>query len=275
MKPYAKILIVEDDGVLYEGLRRVFVKENYFVEDYTPSYEQAIEIIENNKPDIVLLDINLQGKKTGLDIGKELQEHYKIPFIYVTEYTDNLTFFKGLTTKHEQFIVKTKPNINSEEILRAVQTVLKRYEGKEREESTFTKEGLIGLIDYSYEVRRKSDDKITRIPIKFKDVAFFTRNNFTNKEGKEENVKKNYLRIQTKEKKYYYFYSSMANILKKVPKYFVRVNEYAIINISSDIFDGRINGSRLVINGKEFKISETYKKDFEKKLEKMYEISRK
>ena len=65
---------------------------------------------------MVLLDINLQGEKTGIDVGTVLNSKYKIPFIYVTDLDDTMTFAKGLQSNHEQFIVKTKPRLNIDDV---------------------------------------------------------------------------------------------------------------------------------------------------------------
>lgn len=269
----AHILIVEDEAILYERLRRVFIKENYTIDDYTPSVEIAIARINKKRPDIVLLDVKLQGEQTGIDLGKQLYESFHIPFIYVTEYDDNETFFKGLHTKHEQFIVKTKPCLNSEEILRAVQTVLMRNEKKE---DSYIKEGVIGLVNYPDELKKFDYKKITKVPVKYEDIAFFTVRPFINEDEKEEHMRANFLWFQTKNKNEYYFMkSSLKSLLKHLPYYFVRVSDSYIINISPGIFNGRINGVRLSIFNNEIEISDTYRKELEKRIEKMYVLSKK
>mgnify|MGYP000206137963 CR=1 FL=1 len=186
----AHLLIVEDESILYERLRRILAKENYTIDRYTPSVKDAIACINTKRPDIILLDIDLQGEQTGIDLGKQLYEEYHIPFIYVTQYGDNETFYKGLHTHHEQFIVKTKPRLNTDEILRAIQTVLSRYESKD---ATFSKENVFGLVGYLDEVREYSKGGVTRIPVKYEDIAFFTIKPFINENEEEENVRTNYL----------------------------------------------------------------------------------
>ena len=68
------VLIVEDEPTLYERLRRILVKQHFTVDLYTKSYDEAIERITKQTPDIVLLDINLQGIKTGIDLGVTLKK---------------------------------------------------------------------------------------------------------------------------------------------------------------------------------------------------------
>src|SRR5690606_16115279 len=113
-------------AVLYERLRRFLTKENYKIDKYTPSVENALSKIAQKRPDLVLLDINLEGDKTGFNLGELLYKKYKIPFIYVTQYDDDESFYKGLNTQHEDYVVKTKPHLDQKELLRKIQTVLNR-----------------------------------------------------------------------------------------------------------------------------------------------------
>lgn len=69
-----KILIVEDEMIVATDLRILLERNNYIVTGIARSFEKAVESIKNNPPDIVLLDIFLTGKLTGIDLAKELKE---------------------------------------------------------------------------------------------------------------------------------------------------------------------------------------------------------
>ncbi|MCF6297655.1 MAG: hypothetical protein L3J08_06680 [Flavobacteriaceae bacterium] len=56
-----------------------------------------------------------------------------------------------------------------------------------------------------------------------------------------------------------------------MPHYFARINESYIVNISTNILQGRINGSRLSLMNQELTIKETYKKEFKKRFELLYQ----
>ncbi len=81
MKPKAHILIVEDKAILYKRLSMALKQENYSVDGFTPSVSKALERIQAKMPDVALLDIDLEGEKSGIDLGKILAFDYKIPFI--------------------------------------------------------------------------------------------------------------------------------------------------------------------------------------------------
>jgi len=268
----AHILIVEDEALLYKRMRKVLEKENYTVDQYTPSVADAIACINAKRPDIVLLDIDLQGDKTGIDLGKQLHKTYNIPFIYVTGFNDDQTFYDGLNTHHEHFIVKTKPRLDPKEIIRTIQTVLKR---NKENDTPFTKEGIIGLVGYLDDIKKYSNSAVTKIPVKYKDIAYFTLKPFTNENNEEEKLLSNYLWFLTKDNEYYFLRKSLAEVLEELPHYFVRINESYIVNISTDILQGRINGSRLSIMKQELTIKGTYSKEFKKRFDLLYTHYRK
>jgi len=264
----AHILVVEDEAILYKRLRKVLTNEHYSVDEFTTSVADAIARINTKRPDLVLLDIDLQGEQTGIDLGKKLNEIYNIPFIYVTAYGDDQTFYDGLNTHHEQFIVKEKSQFESTEIIRAVQTALKRNEIKN---NVFAKDGIIGLVDYLDKVKIYGNKGVTRVPVKYSDIAYFTVKPFINEDKKEEKLRANYLWFLTHSKEYYFIKDSLKNVLRELPYYFVRINESYIVNISADILKGRINGSRLSIMNKELTIKDTYRKEFNKRFEALYQ----
>lgn len=261
----ADILIVEDEPIIYKRLKMLLKEHHYKVDDFTPSFDEALKKINIKRPDLVLLDIDLKGEKTGIDLGKVLHSKYKIPFIYLTSYGDDQTFFESLRTHHEQFIVKSKSRLNEQEILRAIQTVLYRYE----ESSFFVKDGIIGLVDYLHIINSAGKGEVTRVPVPYSDIAFFTVRPFTNQDGEEEDLNANYVWFKTK-KEYFFLRSSLIELTEKLPQNFVRINDSYIVNISSDILNGRINGSRLSVLNQDFVISERYKREVKKRFDMFY-----
>ncbi len=262
----AHILIVEDEAILYERLRRMLVKENYTVATYTPSVAKARNAIQLKQPDLVLLDIELEGSETGLDLGKELSTTH-IPFIYVTQLDDNQTFYKGLATNHEHFIIKTKPRLDTKAVLRAIETALHK---KESHAETLTKEGVLGLVGYLEQIKKFADNQITKVPVPFQEIAFFSVKPFINEDNELEEVQANYLWFQTNKGEYYFLKTSLKTLLAQLPSIFCRINESVIVNLNNEAFHGRITDSIICVGKKEFVISNTYKSLLKKKLEDLY-----
>ena len=240
----AHILIVEDEGVLYLRLKKLLEKEKYTVSKQASSVEQALTFINENKPDLALLDIKLKGDLTGLDLGKMLHETYKIPFIYVTDFEDDETFFKGMHTNHEYYMVKTKPTFDDKQLLRTIQTVLHK---QEKEINCF-KKGLMGYTDYINATKENSGaDEITRIPVLYEDIVYLTTHDIeinkheTNSQNPEvKDLKKNYFAFFDTYHKKYYFVANLKPLKVNLPYNFVQITGSEIINILHPAFKGRI-----------------------------------
>ena len=265
------ILIVEDEVILFDRLSQALLKENFTVSDYTPSVTKALEAIDHNRPDVVLLDIHLKGKRSGLDLGKILTTEKDIPFIYVTKHEDNATFLKGLETKHDQYIVKTKPRLDLDQVIRAIHTTLSRKQQNNNNNSS-TKKGILALTDYLDELKVNGPQSLSKIPIRYDDIAFFTvKAKYEDDPDKEtEYIRANYLWLQTITGEQYYLKTSLRKLQRRLPEQFERINESYIVNLNPEILEGRVNGSRIVVAGRTLMIKDTYKEVVRAKIEAFY-----
>jgi two-component system response regulator HydG len=100
-----KILIVEDQFIEANNLQMVLEKAGYAVCSIARSVPIALEIVENEKPDLVLLDIFLQGNLTGIDLARKLSEK-NIGFVYLSANSNKKTLDEAKVTKPYGFLVK-------------------------------------------------------------------------------------------------------------------------------------------------------------------------
>ncbi|WP_374949644.1 sigma 54-interacting transcriptional regulator [Mucilaginibacter sp.] len=100
-----KILIVEDQFVEADYLRMILTKAGYTVCEIARSVEEAIKIIEKEKPELVLLDIFLKGRLTGIDLAKQLKED-NTAFIYLSANSNEETLAAAKATEPYGFLVK-------------------------------------------------------------------------------------------------------------------------------------------------------------------------
>lgn len=99
------ILIVEDEFVAANNLRIMLESAGYKVSGLADSYEQAVALLEKEKPDLVLLDIFLAGPKTGIDLGRLLKQ-LNIAFIYLSANSNIETLQLAKLTEPYGFLVK-------------------------------------------------------------------------------------------------------------------------------------------------------------------------
>ncbi|SDH40712.1 DNA-binding transcriptional response regulator, NtrC family, contains REC, AAA-type ATPase, and a Fis-type DNA-binding domains [Dyadobacter soli] len=100
-----KILIVEDQFIEANHLRIMLQRAEYTVCGVARSVEQAEEMIETHRPDLVLLDIFLTGKRTGIDLAAQLKEA-NIPFIYLSANSNEEVLNAAKATHPYGFLVK-------------------------------------------------------------------------------------------------------------------------------------------------------------------------
>lgn len=77
-----RVLIVEDEPLIAENIAMYLNNHDYEVAGIAYDYEEAILKLEQEKPDIVLLDINLGRELDGIDVGKFIHEKMGIPFVF-------------------------------------------------------------------------------------------------------------------------------------------------------------------------------------------------
>lgn len=100
------ILIVEDEFLIAQDIEGLLKEDEYEVICYISTVDEAIHLIEQNKPDLVITDISLVGEKDGIDLGRYLIEKDTIPFIYLTSHTDKIILDRVKETRPYGFIVK-------------------------------------------------------------------------------------------------------------------------------------------------------------------------
>lgn len=104
--PSTKALIIEDEPMIAEDIRDYLSNLEYQFVEVAYSKEQALRFLEKYDLDIVLLDINLGRKTDGIEIAKVINEKYKIPFIYLTSYSDKATLEMAKVTHPWGYLVK-------------------------------------------------------------------------------------------------------------------------------------------------------------------------
>jgi two-component system, NtrC family, response regulator HydG len=100
-----RVLIVEDQFIEANNLRLILDRAGYAVLPIAASFVEAMEILERHNPDMVLLDIYLEGTLTGIDFARVLVGR-KLPFVYLTANSNRRIFLAAKTTKPYGFLVK-------------------------------------------------------------------------------------------------------------------------------------------------------------------------
>ncbi|MFM2395303.1 MAG: hypothetical protein RLZZ546_3286 [Bacteroidota bacterium] len=100
------ILIVEDEPLIAEDIASILNAADYEVAGIVYEKSEMVKILNKNNTDLVLLDINLNGKQEGIEFANLIKNQYNIPFVYLTSYSDKGTLESAKTTEPCGYIVK-------------------------------------------------------------------------------------------------------------------------------------------------------------------------
>jgi DNA-binding LytR/AlgR family response regulator len=213
MDTLIKILVVEDEMIIAAKISMQLTSLGYEVTGILPRGEQAIDQVKENKPDIILMDINLKGNLDGIETATLLQKQYNFPIIYLTANADEPTFNRAKSTRPYAFISKPFKQLD---LQRAIELTISRMAENDtgtRSEAATGEEQPFILSDRIF-VRYK--EKMVKILIA--DILYIEAD-------------RNYSRIFTPTKEYV-LSITLKTIEERLPvKLFQRIHRSYIINI--------------------------------------------
>jgi len=238
MNQPTKILIVEDEMIIAANISLQLTSLGYDVTGIIPRGEEALLHIEQQQPDIVLLDINLKGKIDGIETAQIMQKSFNIPIIYLTANADEAHFTRAKTTNPYAFISKPFKKLD---LQRAIELTVNRVKNEKNSENP-TKEKSDPFI-LSDCIFVKHLEKMVRIDIK--DILYIE-------------AERNYCRIYSKLKEYL-LVMTLKDLDEKLPsKHFIRVHRSFIVNLSQI---DEVATSHIVIGKKAIPVSKALKEE--------------
>lgn len=120
-----QILVVEDERVVARDIKACLESLGYAVPAIASSGEDAIESAQVLHPELVLMDIQLDGKIDGIQTAQQIWDTLQIPVIYATGHSDYATVERAISTEPFGYIVKP---IKERDLHIAIKMVLQRYQ---------------------------------------------------------------------------------------------------------------------------------------------------
>lgn len=246
-----KILVVEDEMIVGAKIAMQLTSLGYEVTGILSNSEEAIASVENKKPDIVLLDINLKGGLDGIETAKQILQMSNIPIIYLTANSDEATFNRAKATKPAAFISKPYKQLD---LQRAIELSISRMSENNNHDNHAalnynTPELKPFILNDCIFVR--SFEKMVKVPLKC--ILYIE-------------AERNYCRIYSIEKEYLVVIT-LKDIEDKLPSnYFLRVHRSFIVNISHI---DEIAASHVMIANKPIPLSADLKKNLLLRIQKL------
>lgn len=101
-----RVLVVEDDTVSRKLLCHILAQLGYDLLTPATSYKEAIEAFTSGDPDLVILDVQINGKNQGIEVANYIRNHSDTPFIYLTAHTNQKVLELAKATMPYAYLVK-------------------------------------------------------------------------------------------------------------------------------------------------------------------------
>ena len=158
-----RILLVEDNKNIVDGLIYAFKMNNYQL-DYTSSVKDTLKYLEDNIPEVIILDVMLEDGN-GFDVYSNNIKELDIPVIFLTARDDEDDIIKGLNLGAEDYM--TKPFSTKELLVRVNKIILRK-----KKQSIIKVEDIYFDIDKMIVKKNDEEVKLTSLELKILQLLF-------------------------------------------------------------------------------------------------------
>lgn len=206
-----QILIIEDDPISAESMVLTLEEFGFSIKGVAHSVETALVLLNRESFDIALVDIDLNGSRSGIEIGTMLYNMYRIPYIFITGISDKLIIAEAVKAKPAAYLQKPASPAT---LFASIQSAIQNYTAKQEPAFKSKTEADFFFI--------KNRNKLKRID--WKDVVVLTSSD-------------NYTILSLVDKTEYYIRSSLAMTLKfQIPaslqNNFLQVNRSEVVQLA-------------------------------------------
>ncbi|MGE0349955.1 sensor histidine kinase [Hydrogenophaga sp.] len=120
----ARILIVEDESIVAFNLQQRLAQLGYDVPAVAVSGQESLALVDSTRPDLVLMDIHIEGDMDGIDVAARLKDDHPVPVIYLTAYSEDSTLERARRTMPYGYLIKP---FSERELHATIQMALERH----------------------------------------------------------------------------------------------------------------------------------------------------
>jgi DNA-binding LytR/AlgR family response regulator len=242
--PGIKILLVEDDWIIAKEIYYNLQDMGMEVVGCFDNAEEAHRQIKTLLPDLVILDIDLAGEMTGIDLATQLKKNAVIPFIFLTALADSQTVEKAKLAEPYAYLVKP---VTPETLYSTIEITLHNA-AKKNEDLAATATSISGNLTYDDGIFVKNKKRLEKILLK--DILWVEAYDI-------------YAMVKTAAGQYLLSHSLKAVEEKFPSAAFIRVHRSFFVNKNK--IDA-IEENNLIIADTPIPVGKTYRKSLMKKL---------
>ena len=238
MESTVKIMIVEDEGLMADKMEMQIDKLGYHHFGTVDNSEDALKLLNKSQPDLILMDVNIEGEYDGIELTDMIHQQWDIPIIFITSLHDDRTSKRIIRTNPLAYIIKP---FSDAQLKITVELVAKQLIDKPTNADTYEvnveDKSLSPEKEFLFIKKRNQLEKI-----KLDDIFYLEA------DGR-------YAQVYTQEKKYLIRMSLKELLEKKLDtNNFIQTHRSYIVNIAK-IKSVNLNDSVVVLENKDIPLS--------------------
>jgi len=231
-----KIQIVEDEIVIADSIYDTLEELGYQPLEPVINYTEALAQARDESPDLALLDVQLAGKKDGIDLAQVYREEFDFPFIFLTSNAESETLRRAKPLKPAAYLIKP---FGKKDLFAAIEMALDAPQAEEQNEEQKSSDPDVFFVK----------DKNFYQKLRYSDLLYI----------KSDHV---YLELYLVNGLRHVIRKSLSEFESTLPPQFQRVHRSYIVNI--DFMQG-INSHCIKVEGDEIPIGQSYRDELFKK----------
>ncbi len=228
--PRTKIAIVEDEVIIADHIAALLTDMGYDVCEPCGNYDEAINMLRDEKPDLVLLDINLTRGKSGIAVAEHIRSVGNTPFIFLTANNDSATFDKAKKLMPAGYLVKP---FQKADLYASIEIALYKAGLQQSKQTPVS----LPVTDHLF-----IKDGNYRYKVYFNDINYLSSDHV-------------YVTVHTAARKYL-VRGSLQEYISKLDARFLRIHRSYVVNTGKI---DKINSVYLVVNGEQLPVSKNHK----------------
>ena len=125
----SRILVVEDDAIIARDIRATLAELGYAVTATVASGGAAIDVVESERPHLILMDVHIRGPLDGIETAARIRERWPTPVVYLTSYSDDATIQRAKKTGAYGYVLKP---FTDRDLRTAIEVALQKHEIEQR-----------------------------------------------------------------------------------------------------------------------------------------------
>lgn len=236
-----KVLIVEDEALIAEEIAALLKDNGMETVAFAQNSDEALLLFEKTKPDVILMDIGIQGPVNGIELAGQIKQQSNVPIIFLTSFSDKKTIELAKAVKPHAYL--TKP-FNQTELPLAIEIAFNNYN-----DENFLIENYPANVPEHIFLRKNSRYE----KVEVNSVLYVE-------------AQGSYCNIITEGHNYLLSYNLSCFQREVKHPHFIRVHRSYIVNLKNiDAFDQQ----KLFIRDVEIPVSQAYQEDFFKRIKKL------